>query len=110
LAVCLALASLSCDSIKQLNQRVLYQKASTAHDEQNFDKAISLYREFLASEPNNALVNYDLGVAYTQKKDFSRAEAQIGKLKKLGRADLADQLLQVMEKARHREQMMRPSS
>ena len=89
LTLFLAFSLLSCD---QFMADVLYQKGSKAHDTGDFKKAIELYKKSVELNPIEAIVHYDLGVAYIDAKDVPNMYVQIDKLKALGREDLSDEL------------------
>ncbi len=51
----------------------LYLYALDLHKENKLDEAISIYKEVLAMEPNNAEVYVNLAIAQSQKKDYNGA-------------------------------------
>ncbi len=51
----------------------LYLYALDLHKENKLDEAISIYKEVLALEPNNAEVYVNLAIAQSQKKDYNGA-------------------------------------
>ncbi len=81
---------LACGEVKELTQEKSGEKtALTQKEEQKFtylffnanrekmignrEKAIELFRQTLAIDPDNAAVNYELGRMYDDKEDFSTA-------------------------------------
>ena len=70
-----------------------------AHDAGNFTRAIGLYQKLLARDPenkippDNALIHYELGVAYLDAQDRVSALKQIEALRRLN----ADDFVKVLE-------------
>lgn len=84
------------------NEQLLYNKASEYHNKGQFDKAIEIYKKLLAGDPDdkvvpdNAIMHYDLGMAYLDKGERGLAQKQVEVLKKLNRDDLAGELHNMM--------------
>lgn len=38
-----------------------------------YDKALAMYKEAIALDPDNAMINYNIGLAYLKKNDFEHA-------------------------------------
>lgn len=55
---------------KQLS---LIREGVSLHDKGDFDGAIRKYEEVLAESPSNALALYEIGYAYSAKKDYKRS-------------------------------------
>jgi len=95
----LMIAGLSCEGF---NEQISYNEAIRAHNKKDFDTAIRLYKKLLADDPHNrihpdnAIIHYDLGVAYLDMKNRREAQKQIEALKKLKRSDLAKELKKLM--------------
>ena len=54
-------------------QLSLIREGVSLHDEGDFDGAIRKYEEVLAENPSNALALYEMGYAYSAKKDYKKA-------------------------------------
>ena len=93
----LATTSTSCG---QINTAWMAIQADTAYNQQNYDKAIDLYKKLLKIQPANAKAQWQLGVAYYSNNNMLGVQRQIIRLKKLGRKDLAQDLEQVMKAGR----------
>lgn len=48
------------------------------------DQALSVYKEALALEPDNAMINYNLGLTYLRKHDFEHANQYAHKAYEIG--------------------------
>lgn len=83
---------------KGFDKQLIYNRASRLHDEGKIEQAIVVYKRLLAEDPqnqtlpNNANIHYDLGMAYLDDNNLTKAREQIVILKKLGRDDLAKEL------------------
>ena len=91
----LIMAGTACSGFKE---QLIYNYAQRAHNKKEFKTAIRLYKQLLDSDPHdkvhppNAIIRYDLGVAYIDSGNRVKAAAQVKKLKKMKRSDLAKQL------------------
>jgi tetratricopeptide (TPR) repeat protein len=85
-------------SCEGFGEQILYNKADTAHRNGEYETAIRIYKKLLADDPqdkkvpNNALLHYDLGIAYIDIGNRKKVPKQIEILKKMGREDLAKEL------------------
>jgi Flp pilus assembly protein TadD len=80
------ISSCSCQGF---DSEILYKYAERLHNEGRFEKAIQVYKRIVKDDPKNAIVQYDLGVAYVDLGDLENAEKQAQVLLKLEREDLA---------------------
>lgn len=95
----LALVTASCDNMKAMTQKVMYNRARNLHDHGKVPEAIEVYKRVLESAGDNSEVHYDLGVAYADNHDISNAKKQVAILRKLDRSDLAEVLETVIRDA-----------
>ena len=85
-------------SCQGFGEQILYNRADDAHRKGDYETAIRIYKKLLAEDPqdkvipNNALIHYDLGIAYIDSGNRQKVPKQIDILKKLGREDLANEL------------------
>ena len=95
--ICLGLlfcfSSCSCEGF---DSDVLYKYAGREHDKGNFKRAIMIYEKVLKTDSDNAIVVYDLGVAYIDVRNWAAAKKQLYRLRELGRKDLAQQLSRLL--------------
>ncbi len=81
------------------DEQLMLNEANRAHDSGNFERAIEIYEKLLARDPenkvypDNALIHYELGVAYLDAKDRMSALRQIEALRRLG----ANEFVKVLE-------------
>jgi len=87
--IVLAFTSSAC---QKLNREITYTRARSLHDKGRHDEAIELYKKLIENSKDNSEVQYDLGVAYADKKDMVMARKQAEILRKSGRTDLAQVL------------------
>lgn len=99
LAASLALITASCDNMKAMTQKVMYNRARNLHDHGKVAEAIEVYKRVLESAGDNSEVHYDLGVAYADNHDIANAKKQAATLRKLDRSDLAEVLETVIRDA-----------
>ena len=99
LVVGIALVTASCDNMKSMTQKVMYNRARNLHDHGKVAEAIEVYKRVLESAGDNTEVHYDLGVAYADNHDISNAKKQVAILRKLDRSDLAEVLETVIRDA-----------
>ncbi|MCC6758797.1 MAG: tetratricopeptide repeat protein [Candidatus Omnitrophica bacterium] len=95
----LALVTTSCDNMKSMAQKVMYNRARNLHDHGKVSEAIEVYKRVLESDGDNSEVHYDLGVAYADNQEISNAKKQVAILRKLDRSDLAEVLETVIRDA-----------
>ena len=97
LTICLALSACS-----GFEEQLIYNDAQRAHNKKKFDLAIQLYQKLLDDDPDNKIhpdnanIRYDLGVAYIDIGERQKAQHQVKELRRLKRADLAEQLEKLM--------------
>ena len=58
---------------KDLNLQETFKLAIESHQKNNLEVAISLYNKILQSDPNNASIHYNLGLAFDKKKELDKA-------------------------------------
>lgn len=68
----------------------LYKQGITEHDNGNYDKAISLYKEALAIEPDNEMIIYEMGYTYNALKDYSKIVTIVSDRIKKGNIKIPD--------------------
>jgi len=84
-------------------EQLIYNDAQRAHNRKDFKTAIRLYTQLLEADPHNkihpdnAIIRYDLGVAYIDIGDRPKAQQQVTALKKLKRKDLAEELEKLLK-------------
>ena len=93
--LCSAACISSCERVHGSWQRL---QAETAYNQQNYQKAIEIYRKLIKTSPGDGTLHWKLGIAYYSNGDLDRARTQIKELKKHGRDDLANDLSQLFEK------------
>ena len=82
-------------SCKGFEEQLIYNKAQKLHDSGKVSEAIIIYEKLLKSDPENkidpgnAIVMYDLAVAYIDTGKRRKAKDLAEKLKKMRRGDLA---------------------
>lgn len=88
-------------SCQGFGEQMLYNRADDAHKKGDYETAIRIYKKLLADDPqdkvipDNALIHYDLGVAYIDSGERKKVPKQIEILKKFGREELASELKRV---------------
>lgn len=85
-------------SCQGFDSEILYKYAQRLHDQGNYKKAISYYEKCVKLDPENAIIHYDLGVAYVDYQQYDKARQQIRTLTKLKRDDLAEELTKVLKR------------
>ena len=89
-------------SCNGFDEQLNYNEAQRAHNKRDFDKAIRLYQQLLEGDPqnkvhpDNAIIHYDLGVAYLDIGEREKARRQADALKRMNREDLAEQLSKLL--------------
>jgi len=84
-------------------EQLIYNDAQRAHNKKDFKTAIRLYSKLLEDDPHdkihpdNAILRYDLGVAYIDSGQRRKAMEQVQALKKLKQKDLAKQLEKLLD-------------
>ena len=99
LIVALSLTSVSCSRLKGATY---HKKGSRAHDRGDFDQAITMYQKSIAASPTNPEVEYDLGVAYLDNQNYTKADQQIQKLKKMDQGAMVSALKELSSKGKNR--------
>lgn len=84
----------SCDQISRGWKGLL---ADTAYNQGNFDRAIVLYKELIADNPDDAHLYFKLGTVYVSKEDSFNIRRTIIRLNQMGREDLARNLRSLTE-------------
>lgn len=79
-------------------RETLRYQATKAHDHGHYDKAIQIYKKVLKMSPDDADINYNLGVAYISDNQIKEAQEQMQKLTELGNEEYAGILKNLMEK------------
>jgi len=93
---------LTINACSGFEEQLIYNDAQRAHNKKDFETAIRLYCQLLDEDPqdkihpDNAIIRYDLGVAYIDSKQCSKAKDQIRILKKNKENDLAKELEKLM--------------
>jgi len=67
--------------------------ASLAINNGNYEKAEEFYKKVIALEPNVAEHHWSLATVYVSMKENNKVKKEIEILQKMGRKDLADQAL-----------------
>lgn len=85
-------------SCSGFDDQLMYNDAQRYHNKKDFKTAIMIYEKLLQKDPHNkvhpdnAIISYDLGVAYLDYGNRRKALEQVQYLKSLKRDDLASQL------------------
>jgi len=93
--VCIVVLSLFLCSCRGFEEQLMYNKAQRLHDDGKIKEAIVIYEKLLKMDPKdqvipeNAIVMYDLAVAYIDIGNRRKAVDLVKKLKRKRRGDLA---------------------
>lgn len=89
------------------DEQLMLNQANRAHDSGDFAKAIRIYEKLLERDPDNkvypdnALIYYELGVAYLDAKDRVSALKQVEALRRLGANDFVKVLEGLLKASDH---------
>jgi len=89
---------------KGFDEQLMLNKANRLHDQGKLQEAIAIYNRLLVMDPDNkvhpdnALVAYELGMAYLDAGNRQKALEQVNLLRRLKRADLAQILDEAMKR------------
>ncbi len=73
-------------------------QAQRATDNNQFDKAVSLYQQLIDMEPGNYSNYWNLASVYLKKKDVKMVEKQLVKIRSLKEDEVADDLEKALKK------------
>lgn len=90
-------------SCEGFDEQLLYNKAGRLHDKGQVKEAIRIYKKLLESDihdrinPDNAILMYDLGVAYIDIGERRKTADLVVQLQQMQREDLADELQKLLK-------------
>lgn len=89
--------SFSCLGCERLQSTIWQIEADIAYNQGQYQKSIEFYQKLIRLHPQNADYQWHLGLAYYSSEQKNGVKAQIARLERLGRQDLADDLRQLLK-------------
>ena len=84
---------------KRIKKEYVSYQATKAHDKGNFKTAIEKYKKVLEDNPQDASLQYNLGVAYIYNKQTDKAKQQVKILIDMKNEDYAKILQQLIDQS-----------